>query len=153
TAEEKYVWTPTEGLTLSTVRNPLAAPAVTTTYTVTYKDANDCVATDEVTVTVHCEDEAPVAVCKPIVVELEEGCEAIVEASAFDGGSTSSSGSPLQFSVSPEGPYPVGVTEVTLTVMDASGHTSSCETTITVTDPIAPVLPTLEDITVVAGGD
>lgn len=48
-----YSWTPTTGLNDPTVANPLASPAVTTTYTVVVTDAiNGCTDTDEVTVTV-----------------------------------------------------------------------------------------------------
>ncbi len=47
-----YAWTPTTGLSNSTIANPTASPASTTTYTLTVTDANGCQAEDEVTITV-----------------------------------------------------------------------------------------------------
>ncbi|MDG1333237.1 MAG: HYR domain-containing protein, partial [Crocinitomicaceae bacterium] len=47
--------------------------------------------------------------------------------------------------------YPVGVTNVTWTVTDASGNTSQCIQTVTVNDNEAPVLPTILDVNVECG--
>lgn len=47
-----YSWEPAAGLNNPNVRNPIASPAETTTYTVTVTTAEGCQATDEVTVTV-----------------------------------------------------------------------------------------------------
>ncbi|MFO7723873.1 MAG: T9SS type A sorting domain-containing protein, partial [Bacteroidales bacterium] len=47
-----YLWTPASGLSDPSIPNPLANPAVTTTYTVEITDQNGCHATDEVVVTV-----------------------------------------------------------------------------------------------------
>lgn len=58
TAPFTYSWSPTTGLSSSTVANPTASPASTTTYTVTVTDARGCSASDEVVVTVN---ELPVA--------------------------------------------------------------------------------------------
>ena len=54
-----FSWEPTDGLSDATAANPTATPASTTTYTVTVTDANECAATDEVTVTVE-DNQAPV---------------------------------------------------------------------------------------------
>jgi len=145
-ANESYSWSPADGLSNASIQNPLASPGATTIYTVTYTDGNGCTATDQVEVTVNC-DTAPVAVCQPVSVEAGENCEAIVEASAFDGGSTSNTGGQLTFSVSPAGPFPVGETEIILTVTDPIGGSSTCTTTVTVTDTIPPVI-TAPDILV-----
>ncbi len=48
-----YSWAPAAGLNDSTLQNPQANPTVTTTYVVTVTDANSCVDTDTVTVTVN----------------------------------------------------------------------------------------------------
>ncbi|MDI6793099.1 MAG: right-handed parallel beta-helix repeat-containing protein [bacterium] len=45
-----YSWSPTTGLSSSTVANPTASPGVATTYTVTVTDANGCQAADDVLV-------------------------------------------------------------------------------------------------------
>ena len=54
-----FSWEPADGLSDATAANPTATPASTTTYTVTVTDANECAATDEVTVTVE-DNQAPV---------------------------------------------------------------------------------------------
>ncbi len=54
-----FSWEPIDGLSDATAANPTATPASTTTYTVTVTDANECAATDEVTVTVE-DNQAPV---------------------------------------------------------------------------------------------
>lgn len=149
TSNETYSWSPIAGLSNASIRNPLASPSVTTPYIVTYTDANGCSATAEVEVKVSCgEDEPPVAVCKELTVAVTEGCAISVDPAAFDGGSTTSAGGPLTFSSSHEGSYPVGETEVVLTVTDSNGLSSSCSTRITVTDGILPVIATPADLIV-----
>ena len=49
----QYAWSPAAGLSATNVKNPIANPVVTTTYTVTVTDNNNCVAEDEVIVTVY----------------------------------------------------------------------------------------------------
>ncbi|MBK8498597.1 MAG: gliding motility-associated C-terminal domain-containing protein [Flavobacteriales bacterium] len=48
-----FSWSPATGLSSTTISNPIAAPTVTTTYTVTLTDAIGCTITDSVTVTVN----------------------------------------------------------------------------------------------------
>jgi flagellar hook assembly protein FlgD len=57
TSNESYSWSPLAGLSNASIRQPLATPLVTTTYIVTYTDANNCSATDTVEVVVN---DAPV---------------------------------------------------------------------------------------------
>jgi gliding motility-associated-like protein len=47
-----YSWTPSTGLSANNIANPIASPAVTTTYYVTVSDVNGCSDIDSVTVTV-----------------------------------------------------------------------------------------------------
>ncbi len=47
-----YVWSPALGLSSTNIANPVANPAIATTYTVTVTDAGGCQATDAVEVTV-----------------------------------------------------------------------------------------------------
>jgi len=48
-----YLWSPATGLNNSNISNPVASPTVTTTYTVTVSDANNCSATDDMVLTVY----------------------------------------------------------------------------------------------------
>jgi xyloglucan-specific exo-beta-1,4-glucanase len=60
TAPYTYSWSPTTGLSSSTIYNPVATPASTTTYTLTVKDAVNATATDAMTVTVNSLGSLPV---------------------------------------------------------------------------------------------
>ena len=53
TGASSYVWSPTTGLSSSTVASPTANPTSTTTYTVTGTDSKGCVNTDAMVLTVH----------------------------------------------------------------------------------------------------
>ncbi|MBL4593456.1 MAG: hypothetical protein JKX68_06535, partial [Flavobacteriales bacterium] len=48
-----YLWSPSAGLSNSTITNPIACPLVTTTYIVTGTDINGCNSSDTVTITVN----------------------------------------------------------------------------------------------------
>jgi len=112
----------------------------TVTLTVIDSNGNSSNATAVVTVSdpLGACDEAPSAVCQAVTTNAGEDCEATVTAQDFDGGSTDPHGDPLTFTVDPIGPYPVGTTQVTLTVSNGNS-TDSCITTITVLDNIPPV--------------
>lgn len=47
-----YIWTPSIGLSDTTISNPIATPALTTTYHVTVTSSDGCISTDSVIVTV-----------------------------------------------------------------------------------------------------
>lgn len=47
-----YLWTPAAGLSAANVLNPIAAPATTTTYTLTVTSPQGCIASDQVVITV-----------------------------------------------------------------------------------------------------
>jgi gliding motility-associated-like protein len=51
-----YSWSPEDGLNCTNCPNPVVSPTKTTTYTVTAKDVNGCIAADEVTVIIDCGD-------------------------------------------------------------------------------------------------
>ena len=87
-------------------------------------------------------NQPPVAVCQNITVEADNNCENnTLTAADFDGGSTDPDLDPLTFTVSPAGPYPLGVTNVILTVSDPDGASSTCQATVTVNDVTAPIAP------------
>ena len=52
TGAQTYTWSPVSGLTNPNISNPIATPAVTTSYMVTGKDANGCTNQDEITIKV-----------------------------------------------------------------------------------------------------
>ncbi|TND00892.1 MAG: PKD domain-containing protein, partial [Bacteroidetes bacterium] len=52
TGAQSYVWSPASGLTCTNCSNPVATPAVTTTYYVTGTDSNGCINNDTIVVTV-----------------------------------------------------------------------------------------------------
>lgn len=59
TGSGTFSWSPASGLSNTSISNPLAFPSSTTTYTATLTDANGCIGTDMVTVTINA---VPVAV-------------------------------------------------------------------------------------------
>jgi gliding motility-associated-like protein len=83
----------------------------------------------------------PTAVCKAITVELNAEGTVTITPSMIDGGSSdgcstvSLSASKLTFTCAD-----VGVNNVTLTVTDACGNTSTCVAAITVVDKVAPTV-------------
>jgi gliding motility-associated-like protein len=52
TGANSFLWTPSAGLSSTTILNPVAKPAVTTTYTLTATNVNGCIATDNIVITV-----------------------------------------------------------------------------------------------------
>jgi hypothetical protein len=118
--------------------------------TVTDAQGNQSNCTATVTVTdpgSYC-NRPPVAVCKPLTVTANANCEGIAAAIDFNNGSNDPDGDALTYSVLPAGPYAKGVTNVVLTVTDSKGASSSCATTITVVDDLAPVVTAPANITV-----
>ncbi len=52
TASFNYSWSPVTGLSNPSIANPVATPSVTTTYTLTVTDVNNCSSTSDITVAV-----------------------------------------------------------------------------------------------------
>lgn len=87
-------------------------------------------------------DHAPVAVCADRTVVVEDACEADV---SIDDGSYDPEGEPVDIAVSPEGLYPLGTTDVTLSVSDSGGQSASCTGTVTV-EPAGELLAQVDDV-------
>ena len=56
-----YLWSPADGLSDSSIRNPVASPATSTTYTVTVTDGHGVTASGQVPVTINAASRAPTA--------------------------------------------------------------------------------------------
>ena len=82
-------------------------------------------------------NQPPVALCKNVMVNADANCKG--DASTDDG-SFDPDGDPITLAQDPPGPYPLGSTEVTLTVTDDKGASAQCTATVTVEDVTAPTL-------------
>lgn len=71
-----WQWTPADGLNNPTAPNPIASPTQTTTYTVTARDQNGCIASDQVTIFVNdCNTPNPCDYLQAIACEDKKICE------------------------------------------------------------------------------
>ncbi|MHC4993079.1 MAG: hypothetical protein ACYTGC_19070, partial [Planctomycetota bacterium] len=79
----------------------------------------------------------PTARCRDVVVDAGPACTGDA---SVDDGSFDPDGDPITTESSPEGPYGLGTTSVTLTVTDDQGASASCMAEVTVQDTTAPSL-------------
>jgi hypothetical protein len=94
-------------------------------------------------------NEPPEAQCQDVTVEAGDGCEADA---SIDAGSFDPDGGAITFTQSPEGPYPLGATLVTLTVTDDFGNTDSCTGSVEVVDTTPPEV-FCQNVRVLAGAN
>jgi hypothetical protein len=80
-------------------------------------------------------NQVPVAKAKDVTISAGPDCTANA---SVDDGSSDRDGDPLVITQSPAGPYPLGTTNVLLTVMDPRGATSQASATVTVVDSTGP---------------
>ena len=108
------------------------------TVTMTVTDVNGNVNTCTSTITV-VDDIDPTALCSAITVQLDATGNASITAGDVDGGSTDNCGIAIM-SVSPNSfdCSNVGANTVTLTVTDVNGNVSTCTSTVTIEDNVAP---------------
>ncbi|NIT59744.1 MAG: HYR domain-containing protein, partial [Aliifodinibius sp.] len=71
----------------------------------------------------------PIASCQDMTVSAGPNCTADA---SINNGSFDPDGDPITLIQNPPGPYPLGSTEVTLTVADNNGATDQCTATVTV---------------------
>ncbi len=90
------------------------------------------------TITVE-DNEAPVAVCQDITIQLDANGDATITAADVDGGSNDACGvDTLAIDIDTFDCSNVGDNIVTLTVTDVNGNVSTCTATVTVEDATAP---------------
>lgn len=98
-------------------------------------------------------NQPPVAVCQNVTVAADASCLGHVTANDVDDGSSDPDGDPITFTLDPPGPYPLGVTNVTLTVTDDGDLSDSCSATVTVVDETAPDIICPADVVVECPAD
>ena len=98
---------------------------------------------------------APNALCKNITVDLNASGNATITPAMVNNGSNDNCSSVILVSVFPNtfNCSNVGPNTVTLTVRDAAGNTSTCQSIVTVRDLIAPVVTCFGDTTIAKGPD
>jgi len=120
------------------------------TVTLTVTDVNGNVSTCTSTVTVE-DNEAPMAMCQDITVQLDPTGNVSITAADVDGGSTDACGiASTSIDVSDFDCSNVGVNTVTLTVTDVNGNVSTCTADVTLEDVEAPTVTCQSDITITA---
>jgi len=85
------------------------------------------------------ENQGPIALCQDVTVSADGNCQANVTAQQVDNGSSDPDGEPISLSLSPPGPYPLGDTQVTLSVSDGE-DANTCTATVTVVDDTPPAI-------------
>ncbi|MFH0866102.1 MAG: gliding motility-associated C-terminal domain-containing protein [Bacteroidota bacterium] len=119
-----YTWSPSTGLSDANISNPNANPSSTTSFIVTVTDANNCSATDDVTVTVN---SLPVAFTGNDTT-ICEGNSLTVSAAGGDTYAWNTGDSTSSFSV-----YPSSTSTYIVTVTDIYGCSASDDITVNVT--------------------
>jgi hypothetical protein len=110
----------------------------TVTWTLTDGSGNTATCTQDIVVT---DNQAPVAVCQDITVQLDATGAVTINASDIDGGSTDCSS--MTFAVTPSSTFDcddLGPNTVTLFVTDANGLIGFCAAVVTVEDSIDPTI-------------
>ncbi|MFQ5446963.1 MAG: T9SS type A sorting domain-containing protein, partial [Saprospiraceae bacterium] len=118
----------------------MATGLATGTYTVTVTDANDCEATAIVEIGLN-DNEPPSVVVQNLTVELDANGLATITPAGVDNGSTDDCGiAAMTLDVSAFNCDNLGENEVTLTVTDVNGNSSTGTAIVTVADNMAPVV-------------
>lgn len=112
-------------------------PVGTTTITYTATDASGNTSACSFTITI-IDDEAPLAICTPTTIFLDELGSATLTPDQIDGGSSDNCGIVDQI-VAPNVFTTPGIHPVTLNVIDAAGNSSTCTTEVEVIVPVPPI--------------
>lgn len=107
-------------------------------FTATDVNGNAANCSFNITVT---DNEAPMAICQPITIQLDEFGNASITAADVDGGSTDQCGvASMAIDMDTFDCSNVGDNDVILTVTDVNGNVSDCTAVVTVEDGTAPVV-------------
>lgn len=87
------------------------------------------------------ENRPPVALCQDVTAAVGPDCN-VPASLSIDGGSHDPDGDPISLSQSPPGPYPVGTSQVSLTVTDDQGESDTCTATVRIMDVSEPSITT-----------
>ena len=140
-----YSWSPSTGLNITTISNPVASPTTTTAYTVIVTDANGCTAADSLKVNVN---------PKPIAnagndVSICFGLSTVLNASGGISFSWTPGGSLNSSTVFNPTATPASTTNYIVTVTDANG----CTATDAVLVSVNPANVTISNNTSICPGD
>lgn len=138
-----YTWSPGTGLSSTTINNPDANPAATTTYTVVGTSIDGCTSSETVTVTVN---PLPTLVVSATPTNVCSGGSTTLTAS----GASTYLWQPMFISGSSVSDSPVATTTYTVTGTDVNGCVNS--ETITVTVSPSPTVTATADFTTVCAG-
>ncbi|GAA4310489.1 T9SS type A sorting domain-containing protein [Nibribacter koreensis] len=127
-----YLWSPTNTLNDATSATPIATPTATTLYTVFVTNANGCVRTAKVLVTVH---PLPTLVITPTAASICAGASVQLQAS----GATTYSWSPATGLDDPSSASPIASPAVTTTYTVTGTSVAGCTNTKTVTVTVKPL--------------
>ena len=117
----------------------------TVEYTATDVNGNVSICSFTITIT---DNEAPMAVCQDITIQLDTNGDASITAADIDGGSTDNCGvDTIVASQTDFNCADVGDNTITLTVTDVNGNVSTCTAIVTVEDVTNPIA-LCQDITV-----
>jgi hypothetical protein len=94
-----------------------------------------------------CKNRPPEAHCHNVTVSASSNCSANA---SIDNGSSDPDGDSITLAQSPQGPYALGDTSVTLTVTDGNGGSSTCTATVTVVDNTPPQITCPANVSVTA---
>lgn len=138
-----YSWSPSIGLSSTTIANPVAIPGSTTTYTVTVTGGGFCSSSAQVTITVN-----PVPVANAGVdVSICNGGSTVLNASGADTYFWTPSGG-LSSSTSPNPTAnPVSTTQYVLTASTVAGCTDTDTITVNVSNALSLMSPVVTDET------
>jgi len=87
----------------------------------------------------------PIALCRNIIVTADASC---VANASVDNGSYDPDGDTITLTQNPSGPYPLGITVVSLIVTDPAGLADTCQGNVTVEDNTRPAVVCPADTTV-----